>query len=167
MFDTHKEDIMPRKPTKYIVELTDEQRSELLSLVNKGEHNACVIKRANTLRLSEEGKTAPEIAEDLPTSQQTVYNIRKRLVQEGLDSAVYDKPRPGAKPKFRPEQEAHVIAVACSEPPDGRERWTVRLLTQKVVELGIIDEVSRETVRRTLKKTFSSHGRRSNGVYPG
>ena len=157
---------MPGKPTKYIVKLTDEQRSELLSLVNKGEHNARIIKRANILLLSDQGKTAPEIAENLPVSEQTVYNIRKRFVQEGLDSALHDKPRPGAKLCIQPEQEAHVIALACTEPPDGRERWTLRLLTNKVVELGIVEEVSRETVRRTLKKTSLSRGRRSNGVSP-
>jgi len=158
---------MPRKPTKYKVRLTDEQQSELLSLVNKGKHNARIIKRANILLLSDQGKAAPEIAESLPASEQTVYNIRKRFVQAGLDSALHDKPRPGAKSLIQPEQEAYLIALACSTPPDGRERWTLRLLTNKVVELGILDEVSRETVRRTLKKTRLSPGRRSSGVFPG
>lgn len=158
---------MPRKPTKYKVKVTDAERSELLSLLSKGEHNARIIKRANILLLSDQGKTAPEIVENLPVSKQTVYNIRKRFVQEGLDSALHDKPRPGAKPRIQPEQEAHVIALACTEPPDGRERWTLRLLTNKIVQLGIVEEVSRETVRRTLKKTSLSPGRRNNGVYPG
>ncbi len=157
---------MPRKPTKYIVKLTDEQRSELLSLVNKGEHNARIIKRANILMLSDQGKTAPEIVENLPVSRQTVYNIRRRFTQGGLDSALYEKPRPGARRKFQIEQEAYVIALACTEPPEGRERWTLRLLTNKIVELGIVDKVGRETVRRTLKKTFLSRGRRSSGVSP-
>ena len=112
---------MPKKPTKYIVKLTYKQRSELLSLVNKGEHNARIIKRGNILLQSDAGKTAPQIAEDLNTSQQTVYKIRKRFTQEGLESALYEKPRPGAKRKFQSEQEAYLIATACSEPPDGRE----------------------------------------------
>ena len=158
---------MPRKPTKYKVQLTDEQRSELLSIVSKGEHNARLIKRANILLLSDEGKTASQIVEALRISEQTVYNIRKRFVQEGLESAIHEKPRPGAKRKFQAEQEAHPIALACSEPPDGRERWTIRLLANKVVELGILDEVGRETVRRTLKKTSLSRGRRNNGASPG
>lgn len=158
---------MSRKPTKYIVKLTNEQQCELLSLVNKGEHNSRVIKRANILLLSDAGKSAPEIAGVLRVSKNTVHNIRKRFTQEGLESALKEKPRPGAKPKFQPRQEAYVIAVACSNPPEGRERWTIRLLTEKVVELGIVDEVSRETVRRTLKKTFSSRGSGSNGAYPG
>ena len=157
---------MPRRPTKYIVKLTNKQRSELLSLVNRGECNARVIKRANILLQSDVGKIAPQIAKDLNTSQQTVYNIRKRFTNGGLESALYEKPRPGAKRKFQPQQEAYLIALACSEPPDGRERWTIRMLTNKVVELGILEEVGRETVRRTLKKTLSSPGRRSSGASP-
>lgn len=157
---------MPRKPTKYKVRLTDEQRSELLSIVNKGEHNARIVKRANILLLSDEGRTAPQIVEVLSTSEQTVYNIRKRFIQEGLESSIHEKPRPGAKRKFQPEQEAHLIALTCSDPPDGRERWTIRMLANKVVELGILDEVGRETVHRTLKKTLSSHGKRNSGASP-
>ena len=133
---------------------------------NKGGTDARVIKRANILLLSDQGKTAPEIAEFIHTSENTVYNIRKRFTNDGLESALYEKPRPGAKPKFQPEQEAYLIVLACSEPPDGRERWTLRMLTNKVVELGILDRVGRETVRCTLKKTFSSPGRRSSGASP-
>ncbi len=90
----------------------------------------------------------------------------KRFTQGGLDLALYEKPRPGAKRKLDTKQEAHVIATACSHPPEDRTRWTVRLLTDRIVELGIVDEISRETVRRTLKKTRLSRGRRSSGVYP-
>ncbi len=157
---------MPKKPGKYIVNLTDEQHNELLSLLNKGEHNARIIKRANILLQSDTGKTAPHISKDLKTSQQTVYNIRKRFTQGGLDLALYEKSRPGAKRKLDAEQEAHVIATVCSDPPGDRARWTVRLLTDRIVELGIVDEISRETVRRTLKKTRLSRGRRSSGAYP-
>jgi len=157
---------MPKKPEKYIVKLTRKQRNKLLSLLNKGEHKARVIKRANILLQSDLGKTASRIAEDLKTSQQTVYNIRKRFTQGGLDLALYERPRPGAKRKLDTTQEAHVIATACSEPPGDRTRWTVRLLTDRIIELGIADRISRETVRRTLKKTRSSHGRRSNGAFP-
>ncbi len=157
---------MPKKPEKYIIKLADEQHTELLSLLNKGEHSARIIKRANILLQSDAGKTAPQIAESLKTSQQTVYNIRKRFTQGGLDLALHEKPRPGAKRKLDSKQEAHVIATACSHPPEDRTRWTVRLLTDRIVELGIVDEISRETVRRTLKKTRLSRGRRSSGAYP-
>jgi transposase len=157
---------MSRKPTKYIVKLTDDQQTYLISLMKKGETNARTIKRANILLLSHEGKNAPQIAETLHAEIQTVFNVRKRFVKEGLQSALYDKPRPGAKPRFDSRQEAYVIALACSTPPDDRQRWTVRLLTEKIVQLDIVDEVSRETVRQTLKKTNLSRGKKSSGVYP-
>ena len=157
---------MPKKPEKYIVKLTRKQHNELLSLVNKGEANARVIKRANILLLSDQGKTAPEIAEFVHTSGNTVYSIRKRFTKGGLDFALHERPRPGAKRKLDIIQEAHLIATVCSEPPGDRTRWTVRLLTDRIIELGIADKISRETVRRTLKKTHSSRGRRSNGASP-
>ncbi len=157
---------MPKKPEKYIVELTDKQRNELLSLLNKGEHSSRVIKRANILLQSDAGKTAPQISENLKTTDQTVYNIRKRFTNGGLDSVLYERPRPGAKRKLDTKQEAHVIATACSDPPGCRQRWTIRLLTDRIVELGIVDEISRETVRRTLKKTCLSRGKRSDGAFP-
>jgi transposase len=156
---------MPQKPRKYKVHLTEDIRCELLSLVNRGEAKARTIKRANILLLSDQGKTASEISKLLHASQQTVYNTRKRFIEEGVESALNERPRSGVKRCLDPKQEAHVIALACSTPPDGRERWTVRLLTEKVVELGIMEEVSRETVRRTLKKTRSNRGRRSDGVF--
>ena len=152
---------MSKKPKEYIVQLTDEQNARLLSLVNKGEYNAHVIKRANVLLLSHQGKTAIEIANVFNTSQQTVYNIRKRFVKGGLDDALYDNDQ---EPKGDSSSSTYIMALACSDPPDGRERWTIRLLANKTVELGIADEVSRETIRRTLKKTNLSHGKRSNGV---
>ena len=155
---------MPKKPEKYIVKLTDKQRNELLSLLNKGKHNSRVIKRVNILLQSDAGKTARQISENLGTTKQTVYNIRKRFTSGGLRSALYEKPRPGGKRRLDARQEAHIIATACSDPPGCRERWTIRLLTDRIVELGIVDEISRETVRRTLKKTSLSRGRRSSGA---
>ena len=157
---------MSKKPTKYIVKLTDEEQAYLMSFVKKGENNARTIKRANILLLSHEGKSAPQIAEVLHVEIQTVFNVRKRFNKEGLQSALYDRPRPGARPSFDSRQKAYVIALACSTPPDDRQRWTVRLLTEKIVQLDIVDEVSRETVRQTLKKTNLNLGRKSNGVYP-
>lgn len=157
---------MPKKPEKYIVKLTDVQRNELFSLLNKGEHNSRIIKRVNILLQSDAGKTAPQISENLKTTKQTVYNIRKRFTKSGLDSSLYEKPRPGGKRRLDARQEAHVIATACSAPPGCRSRWTIRLLTDRIVELNIVDEISRETVRRTLKKTSLSRGSINIGAYP-
>ena len=93
------------------------------------------------------------IAAALEVATATVGRIRKRLVEEGLEHALREQPRPGQRRKLSGKQEAHVIAVACSTPPEGRGRWTLRLLAGKVVELGFAPSISPETVRQMLKKT--------------
>lgn len=155
---------MPR-PKKHVVELTDEQRSSLLDLLKKGEAKARMLIRARILLLSAEGKTDRWIADALKVNPQTVRNIRKRFAEEGLEAALQERPRPGARPKLDGKQEAFLIALACSEPPEGREHWTMQLLADRLVELGIVASISDETVRRVLKKTTSSPGRRSNGGF--
>ena len=94
----------------------------------------------------------------------TVERVRQRFVEAGLESALHERPRPGAAPKLTGQEEAHLIAVACSQPPLGRARWSLRLLADKAVELGLCDSLSHEAVRQTLKKTSSSPGKSSNGV---
>jgi transposase len=143
---------MPR-PKVYVVELTDEQRSYLLDLLKKGEAKARTLTRARILLLSAEGKTDDFIEEALKVSTQTVRNIRKRFAEEGLQAALQDRPRPGAERKLDGQQEAFLVALACSQPPEGREHWTMQLLADRLVELGVVDSISDETVRRVLKKT--------------
>lgn len=155
---------MPR-PKVYAVELTGEQRSRLLELVRKGEAKARMLTRARILLLSAEGKTDRAIAEVLQVNPQTVRNIRKRFVEEGLTAALQERPRPGAQPKLDGRQEAFLMALACSEPPEGREHWTMQLLADRLVELGVVESISDETVRRVLKKTTSSPGRESSGAW--
>lgn len=155
---------MPR-PKVYAVELTEEQRSRLLELVRKGEAKARMLTRARILLLSAEGKTDRAIAEVLQVNPQTVRNIRKRFVEEGLAAALQERPRPGAQPKLDGRQEAFLMALACSEPPEGREHWTMQLLADRLVELGVVGSISDETVRRVLKKTTSSPGRESSGAW--
>jgi len=154
---------MPRSK-KYVVRLTEEQRRYLLEKVRKGEGKARELTRARILLLASEDKLDKFVAEALQVSEQTVRNIRKRFCEEGLEAALKDRPRPGAKPKLDAKGEAFLVALACSEPPEGRERWTMRLLADRLVELGVVDSISDETVRRILKKTRSSRGKRSNGV---
>lgn len=152
------------RPKKYPVILTDQQRSYLQDMINKGVEKARKLTRARILLLSSEGKSDSFIADALKVCQQTVRNIRKRFAQEGLESALNDRPRPGVKPKLDEKGEAFLIALACSDPPKGRECWTMQLLADKLVEMGIVDSISDETVRRVLKKTNLSPGRRSSGV---
>jgi transposase len=142
---------MPR-PKKYKVALTDEERLYLLDLLKKGEAKARMLTRARILLLSAEGKTDPWIADALKVNPQTVRNIRKRFAEEGLEAALQERPRPGAQPKLDSKQEAFLIALACSEPPEGREHWTMQLLANRLVELEIVESISDETVRRVLKK---------------
>jgi len=128
----------------------------LRKITTTGAAPARKINRARILMLSNEAnanasKTAEEIGELLGISTSTVYRVRMCFVEEGLESALYDKPRPGQPPKLTGKQEAQLTAIACSTPPEGRSRWTLRLLADKLVELKIVGEI--------LKKTISSPGK--------
>lgn len=144
------------------IHLTPEQRYELEEMLHKGQSPARVQTRARILLLSDRNQGAPrkaaEIAEVLLCSESTVGNIRRRFAQEGLQAALYDKPRPGAKPKITGEVEAQLVLLACSTPPEGQSRWTLRLLAQRLVELEVIESVSHVAVRDVLKKTNLSLG---------
>jgi transposase len=100
-----------------------------------------------------------DVADAAMVSYGTVSNVKKRYFAGGVKGALYDKPRPGAKPKVDGEVEAHLIALACSDPPDGYDRWTLRLLADKLVTMEVIDSISHVTVGEVLKKTRSSPGK--------
>jgi transposase len=147
---------MSRK--KYIVELTDDERDTLLSLVKSGETKARKLNRAHILLLAGEGRSDPEIARVLHTSESTVQRTRKRFVEGNLEFALNERRRPGAKPKLNDKDEALLIALSKSTPPEGRVNWTMQLLADRLVELGEVESISDETVRRVLKKRGSSPG---------
>lgn len=140
--------------SKYVVRLTDEERIQVEQIVRRGVARARQITRGRVLLKADEGWDDSAIAEALDIGVSTVWRTRKRYVEEGVDSALRERPRPGARPKLDGKQEAHLIAVACSTPPEGHARWTLRLLAGKVVELGFATEYSHEAVRRVLKKTI-------------
>jgi transposase len=142
---------MPRK--KYLINLDDEERESLLQMTSKGTVKARKFKRAMVLLKADEGLSDPEIMAALNVSRPCVERIRKRFVMDGLERALNEDPRPGQKRKLDGRAEATLIATACSEAPAGHERWTLRLLAGKIVELQVVDAISHETVRRTLKKT--------------
>lgn len=152
------------RPKRYVVELSEAERVQLLALVKKGRAKARTVNRAHAFLLSDEGKTDQEIAEALQISPGTVRNWRKHLAEEGLEAALDDRPRPGKERKLDAGGEATLIAWACSDPPEGREHWTMQLLAEQLVELEVVEAISDETVRRTLKKTSSSRGRSTTGV---
>jgi putative transposase len=146
---------MPKK--KYLVDLSADEREELRQLVRRGKHSARKVTRARILLPAADGSTDEQIVSALKTGFATVERTRKRFVEEGL-GCLKERPRRGQARKLTGKQEAHIIAVACSAPPGGRARWTLRLLADKVVELGFASTVARETVRQVLKKTNSSRG---------
>jgi len=142
---------MPWK--KYIINLTDEERHTMLEMTRKGELKARKFKRAMILLKADEGLSDPQIMAALNVSRPCVERIRKRFVEDGIERALEEDPRPGQKRKLDGRGEAVLIATACSEAPEGHEHWTLRLLAGKLVQLQVVDAISYETVRRTLKKT--------------
>lgn len=152
------------KRPKYVVELSAEERSQLEAMLRKGKSSARRQARARILLKADEGMLNQDIMQALDVSETMVYRARQRFVEEGVEAALNDKPRPGQRPKLDDKQCAHVIALACSQAPQGHDHWTLRLLADKVVELGFAQTFSHEGVRAVLKKTSSSHGKRSNGA---
>lgn len=143
---------------KYIVRLTEEERDHLEGMVRKGRTNAQKIRRAQVLlKVDADGPnwTDEETAEAFRMRSKTVADIRQRFVEGGLGRALERKgpDEPPRRRKLDGAGEARLIAMACGEPPEGRARWTLRLLAGQLVELAIVDGISHETVRQTLKKT--------------
>ena len=154
-------------PPKYVVNLSAAERETLTQLVRAGTRGARSLTRARVLLKADEGLSDPEVAAALDVGVATVHRIRQRCVEEGPEAALRDRPRPGAAPKFDTKRHAHVVALACSDPPAGHTRWTLRLLADRVVELGLAEQCSYETIRRALKKTppaSSSRGRSGSGA---
>ncbi|KPK78665.1 MAG: transposase [Gemmatimonas sp. SM23_52] len=150
----------------YVVELTQRERAQLLDLLRKGKARARKLRRAHILLLAHDGQTDETIARTLHLGRSTVERTRRKCVEGGLEWALNDRHRPGQPRKLDGKQEAVLVALACSDPPQGRTRWTLRLLAGRLVELGVVEEISHETVRRVLKKTTRNPGRRSTGASP-
>ena len=150
---------------KYIVKLTAEERTELEALTRKGKASARRIKRAFVLLAADDGDKDEEIAEKVRVGLRSVERLRQRLVEDGLAAALSDRPRPGKARLLDGRQEAYLIALTCSTPPPGRAQWTMKLLADRLVELRVVESISDETVRRTLKKGTSNLGRFGNGAF--
>jgi len=144
------------------IELSAEQRTELEQLLHKGSVPARTNTRARILLLSDRSqgqkRTDQDVAAAAWCSKGTVANVRRRFLTGGLAMALYDKGWPGPPPKFTGEVEAQLTMLACSDPPEGAARWTLRLLANRMIELGYVDYISHVTVRELLKKTNCSPG---------
>ena len=155
---------------KYRFSLTQEERDELKTIVAKGKHSSQKV--LNALILLNYDENAPEprtlgeqdIAKVLNVSQMKIHRTKQRFVEEGLDVALNGRKGTRVyKRKADGDFEAHLVALSCSDPPEGHAQWSLRLLADKVVELGYIDSVSHETIRRVLKKTKLNLGGQSGG----
>lgn len=149
---------------KYVVDLTADERAELKRLLSGGQARVRRMNRARILLLADEDVTDKAIAAALHLGKSTVERTRQRFVEGGLDRALHDRPRPGKARLLDGKQEAFLIALACSDPPEGRVRWTMQLLADRLIELRVVESITDETVRRLLKKTTSSPGRRKSGA---
>jgi putative transposase len=167
-----------------LINLSADERSFLENLIRTGSAPARVIARARVLLLADQSlghqRKDAEVAQAVMVHKQTVYNVRKRFADFGLDGALYEKPRPGAVPKITGDIEAQLVVLACSDPPEGHSRWTLQLLADKLVELQLVESISYVAVHRRLKKrsqTLASklllhrqairQVRRKNGGRPG
>lgn len=151
---------------RYRVDLTEEERAQLLALTQGGKAAARRVRRAQTLLLAAEGHPDRVIAAMLHIGHATVERTRQRFVEEGFAAALSEHARPGGPSKLDGKQEAFLVALACTHPPEGRHCWTMQLLADQLVTLGIIEAISDETVRRTLKRGTSSPGLPARGASP-
>jgi transposase len=138
---------------RYVVTLTDEERAQLLALTKKGRVAVRRLTRAHLLLQADAGASQDASAAALHIGRATVVRICRRFIEEGLEAALRDRSRPGAQRKLDGKQEAVLLALAGSPPPEGRKCWTMQLLANQLVERRVVEAISDETVRRTLKKT--------------
>jgi transposase len=135
------------------VKLKPEEQKKLEQLISKGVEKVRKITRCRILLIANEGKPDSHIMETLRVARNTVRTVRVRYVKEGLEAAINERPRPGAPLRFNGKQKAKITALACSNPPEGKSRWTLRLLADKIVELDISESICFKTVANILKKT--------------
>lgn len=150
---------------KYIVKLSRKERTQLQTITKKGKHGSRVIKRAMTLLKSDAEKEDKEIAHHIGISIRTVQRIRKRYVDNGIEHALYDAPRPGTPPRLNEKQEAILVATACSDPPQGHTYWTIELLREKLINDNVVRSVSVGTIHARLSERGIKPWREKNVVY--
>lgn len=138
---------------KFVVRLAEDEKRQLTAMTRQGSVSARVMTRARLLLLADEQLKDRDVAQRLGLCSLTVSHIRRKYVEGGLQAALYEQARPKQAPKLDPKATAILIAETCSDPPTGRASWTMQLLADRLVVLGVVDQISDETVRKTLKKT--------------
>ena len=149
---------------KFAVRLMPEERDQLEHMVRAGKSFARVTTRARILLKTDEGWSAPKVAQALDVSEGTVFRLKRCFAEDGLEGALKDRVQARRYRKLDERAEAHLIALACSPAPEGHDHWELRLLADRMVELGVVESLSHEVVRLHLKKTPLSHGRRKSGA---
>ena len=144
--------------------ISDPDKAYLKEMLAKGTYSSRELKRAEILLKGDEGYTVAQIAETVDRHPQTVRNIRRRYIEEGLESALAERPRPGKPRKLFVRDESLIATIACSDAPSGHSSWTLRMISDKFIQLSEGKEISHETVRQVLKKTSSNPGKKRNGV---
>ena len=158
--------------SKYKVELTQSERSALIETSGRGKPLARTVKRALALLKADEGVSDREAAAAVSLNAATVARVRRRFVEEGVEAAINDRPRPGRGRKLNGRQEAHLVAITCSNAPEGHAHWTLQLLADQVVAMEFAGSISlaerpvRQPILMAGKKTNSNHGRRKSGASP-
>jgi transposase len=152
------------KPKTHRVVLSDDERQRLVGFTTAGIASVREIRRARILLLADEDRLDAAIADAVGCCIATVERIRKRCAADGVEAALVDRPRPGAAPLLDGKAEAVLVALACTTPPEERDAWTMQLLADRLIALDVVDRISDETVRRTLKKTASSPGSARSGA---
>ncbi len=151
-------------PKKIEMTLSAAEQEQLTALLSKGKVGARVLKRAHIVRLAASGKSDAAIQEALGVGEATIWRTRARYQAGGLKRALYEKARPGNPRLLDEAGEAALIAVSCSDTPHGEQRWTLRMVADKLVELGVVESISEDTVGRVLKKTRSNRGGWTTGA---
>jgi transposase len=149
---------------KYLVQLTASKRGRLEGLVDERRGSARQQRRMQALLLAAEGCTDEEIAEEVGLHASSLERLPKRCAEEGWESAIRERRRPGAPLLLDAKQEAVLVSLACEKPPEGRARWSLRQLGERLVALEVVETISHETLRRTLKKTSLSRGKNARGA---
>jgi putative transposase len=153
-----------KRKVKVKLSLSDTDSNQVSLMLRKGAYSVRVIKRAMVLNLFDNGKASPEIAKAVGVTPETARRIAQNYISEGLDRALFDKQRPGHKRTFSDKERNEIIALVCSDPPDGFQRWTVRLLAEEAVNRKIVKSIGRETIRVILQDHEFKPWRKKNVV---
>src|SRR6266699_89505 len=158
---------MARRPVPIKIKVKSEDLKTIGQLIKRGVHPARVFMRALALRQLGQGITAPQVAAALPLTPKAIRELAHRYNSNGLEAALYDKQRPGAKPALDDSQKQRIVAMVCSKPPEGRARWTVRLIAEEAIRRKLVPKAGRETIRILLQSHDLKPWRENNVVRRG